>query len=113
MDLSKLDVESKKQQEVDPLYTQPPNLSFPLPTPQPWISTRPSVPLLPSTPEPQEICLVRMGLGMVMGAGLGFGLGIFLGAMGDMAPIVHIKGRSPPQAPLDEMVRVYLYLLLS
>jgi len=47
-----------------------------------------------------------MGFGVLMGAGLGFGLGLFLGAMGDMTPIQHIKGRQPPQAPLDEMVRI-------
>ena len=52
-----------------------------------------------------ESCGFKIVQGAIIGSILGVGLGIFMGAMGDVSPIVVINGKEVPMAPLREQMR--------
>jgi len=52
-----------------------------------------------------ESCGFKIVQGAIVGSILGVGLGIFMGAMGDVSPIVIINGKEVPMAPLREQMR--------
>ena len=52
-----------------------------------------------------ESCGFKIVQGAIIGSILGVGLGIFMGAMGDVSPIVIINGKEVPMAPLREQMR--------
>jgi len=52
-----------------------------------------------------ESCGFKIVQGAVIGSILGVGLGVFMGAMGDVSPIVIINGKEVPIAPLREQMR--------
>ena len=52
-----------------------------------------------------ESCGFKIVQGAFVGSILGVGMGIFMGAMGDVSPIVIINGKEVPIAPLREQLR--------